>query len=314
MTITFYLNNDRKQNLYCRISEGKERAVFSLGYKVDNKDWNKAKEELAWTDPHHHTLANLKKYLGELSEEMQAQGKTNIPNRIKNTLSDITKTDGISGIDRILFNKKKSEGVPEYDCFIEAFEKFSKLKKSNYIVEVLDNEIWFHTEDTCYIGHTCEGLTAELKEMVENRRYDELYNTDLSAWNNVLMDGGEAIGSPGIGRGTMYRELFNEWRIFWADKYKEIKECVGKTDHLDAQKEDSWKALQVFMECYSESITPLQDAENLDMDLCSCLILAMLNVYDKDTCYAEYCESHFEDWDSEEIKGDFVYFTENEFV
>lgn len=67
MTIAFYLNNERKQNLYCRISEGKERAVFSLGYKVDNKDWNKVKEELVWSNPHHHTLINLKKYLNELS-------------------------------------------------------------------------------------------------------------------------------------------------------------------------------------------------------------------------------------------------------
>lgn len=305
MTITFYLNNERKQNLYCRISEGKERAVFSLGYKVDSKDWNKAKEELVWNDPHHHTLVNLKKYLSELSEEMRAQGKSDIPNRIKNTLSDITKTDGISGIDRILFNKKKSEGVPEYDSFVKAFEKFSKLKKGKYNVEVLDNQIWFHTEDICYIGHTYEGLTAELKEMVDNRWYDELYHTDFSAWNDVLTD-------PGITRGNMYRELFKEWRIFWSDKYRDIKESVGKTDHLDAMKEDSWRALQVFMECYSESTTPLQDADNLDMDLCACLILAMLNVYDKDTCYTEYCESHFADWDSEEIDGNIIYFTENE--
>ncbi len=307
MTIAFYLNNERKQNLYCRISEGKERAVFSLGYKVDNKDWNKVKEELVWSNPHHHTLINLKKYLNELSEEMRAQGKTDIPNRIKHTLSDITQTDGIAGIDRVLFNKRKSEGVPEYDCFVEAFEKFSKLKKGEYNVEVLDNEIWFHTEGNCYIGHTYEGLTAELKKMVENRWYDELYHTDFSAWNEVLSD-------PGITRGDMYRELFCTWRIFWTDKYKEIKERVGKTDHLDAMKEDSWKALQVFMECYADSTAPLQDADVLDMDLCACLILAMLNVYDKDTCYTEYCESHFTDWDSEEINGDVIFFSENDIV
>lgn len=307
MTITFYLNNERKQNLYCRISEGKEGAVFSLGYKVDSKDWNKAKEELVWSDPHHHTLINLKKYLVELSEEMRAQGKTEIPNRIKNTLSDITKNDGISGIDRILFNKKKSEGVPDYDNFVEAFEKFSKLKKGQYNVEVLDNQIWFHIQDKCYIGHTYEGLTAELGEMVENRWYDELYHSDFSAWNEVLID-------PGITRGDMYRALFNEWRIFWAEKYKDVKESVGKTDHLDALKEDSWRALQVFMECYAESTTPLQDADDLDMDLCACLILAMLNVYDKETCYSEYCELYFADWDSEDINEDVIYFKENDLV
>lgn len=314
MTITFYLNNERKQNLYCRISEGKERAVFSLGYKVDSKDWNKAKEELVWSDPHHHTLINLKKYLIELSEEMRAQGKTEIPNRIKNTLSDITKNDGISGIDRILFNKKKSESVPDYDNFVEAFEKFSKLKKGQYNVEVLDNQIWFHTQDKCYIGHTYEGLTAELGEMVENRWYDELNHSDFSAWNEVLMDGGEVLGTPGIGRGKMYRALFNEWRIFWAEKYKDVKESVGKTDHLDALKEDSWRALQVFMKCYAESTTPLQDAEDLDMDLCACLILAMLNVYDKETCYTEYCEFYFADWESEEIDEGVIYFKENDLV
>lgn len=112
----------------------------------------------------------------------------------------------------------------------------------------------------------------------------------------------------------MYCELFKEWRIFWADKYRDIKESVGKTDHLDAMKEDSWRALQVFMECYSESTTPLLDADNLDMDLCACLILAMLNIYNKDTCYTKYCEFHFADWDSEEIDGDIIYFTENELL
>lgn len=314
MTITFYLNNDRKQNLYCRISEGKERAVFSLGYKVDSKDWNKVKEELRMSDPHHHTLISLKKFLNELSEEMRAHGKSDIPNRIKNTLSDITKADGISGIDRMLFNRKKSEGVPDYDRFIAAFEKYSKLKRGEYNVEVLDNQIWFHAENICYIGHTSEGLTAELKEMVEKRWYDELYHSDFSAWNAVLMDGGEALGSPGIERGKMYPELFREWRIFWAENYREIKESIGKTNHLDALKEDSWRALQIFMECYSESTTPLQDADNLDSDLCACLILAMLNIYDKDTCYTEYCEFHFEDWDSEEINGDIIFFTENDLV
>lgn len=312
MTVTFYLNNDRKQNLYCRISDGQERAIFSLGCKVDNGCWDEKEEEPVWGTPHHYSIVNLKKYLLTLSEKMRDKGETEIPKKIKDTITPIVKSEGISGIDRFLFNKMKSTDVPGYDVFTKAFERFCKVKKGQYSVEVHDDQMWFYTEKGNYIGHTYEGLQAELNDSIARRSYVELYMTNLSAWNFVLMDDGEALGTPGIGKAQMYRQLFIEWRIYWDEKYHSIKDNGIKTSHLNHLKEDSWKALQVFMEGYAESTTPIHDAEELNMDLCACLILAMLNIYDKDTCLEEYCEYHFADWHCEEIDDQFIYFTENE--
>lgn len=311
MTIAFYLNNERKQNLYCRISDGQERAIFSLGCRLDSENWNKAADEPIWNSPRYHTIRNLKEYLRSLAEDMQEKNETAIPQKIKSIVSQIVKSEGIEGIDRHLFNKMKSKGVPEYDVFMRAFERFCKVKKGQYSVEVLDDQMWFYSDKGNYIAHTYEGLQAELNDNISRKSYDELYASDLSAWNFVLLDGGFG---PGIGKAEMYRQLFIEWKIYWAQKYDEIPKSVGRTNHLDPLKEDSWRALQVFMEGYEESETPMHDADDLDMDLCACLILAMLKIYDKDTCLEEYCEYHFTDWHCEEIDDQFIYFSENEYL
>lgn len=310
MTITFYLNNDRKQNLYCRISDGNEREVFSLGYKVEEGHWDKAKGCLNWDDSHYFTLIHLKQYLMELAEEMRAEGKTGIPNRIKNTLTEIVRVDGIMGVDKLLFNKTRSEGVPEFDLFVKAFCQYRNLNDVDFVTEVVDDQVIFHVDDCSYVANTYAGLKAELTHLVEKRSYDELVITDLSAWNAVLMDGGEVICSSGIEKGPLYRELFLQWMRYWDDKYQEVRETVGTTSHLDMMKEDSWRALQVFMDGYSSSTTPVFDAEELDWGLCPCLILAMLEIYDRESCFDEYCEFHFESWDSEEVDGEFFYFSE----
>ena len=48
MKVAFYLNENRKKNLYCRISDGVERVTFSLDYCVDAKKWDPKKEEFKW--------------------------------------------------------------------------------------------------------------------------------------------------------------------------------------------------------------------------------------------------------------------------
>lgn len=310
MTITFYLNNERKQNLYCRISDGLKRATFSLGCKVGNECWDHKNETPIYGTPHYHTVKNLKNYLITLSKELRDKGETEIPKKIKDTISQIIKSTGISGIDRFLFNKTKSIGVPEFDVFTKAFDRFCNVKDGQYSIEVIDDQIWFYTNKGNYIAHTYEGLKAELNDFISRESYEELYNTDLSAWNFVLMDGGMV---PGIGKGEMYRHLFIEWRRYWANKYNRVKRNARRNNHLEYLKEDSWKALQVFIDGYAESTTPIHDAEELDTDLCVWLILAMLQIFDKDTCLEEYCEYYFTDWHCEEIDNQFIYFSENEY-
>jgi hypothetical protein len=63
MKIVYYLNEGRKKNLYCRISDGTERVTFSLEYTVELEKWNAKKNEVDFEDFHYFTLRNFKDYL-----------------------------------------------------------------------------------------------------------------------------------------------------------------------------------------------------------------------------------------------------------
>lgn len=311
MTVTFYLNEKRKQNLYGRINNGNERSVFSLGYHVSEEMWDIKRNMLTWEDPHYYTLEKLKQFLEDKAIELRAQGKDEIPTRLKVIIEDLTNKDGIDGISRYLFDTNRAEGVPQYNTFVKAFEKFSKLKPNQYKAEPIDNKMRFHTDSAIFIVDTREGLTHEINNFIDRNLYDELSMTNLSAWNEVFMDAGEVLGRPPVPKGVFYREMYSQWRQYWSHEYEETIARGLHTNNLKEEKEDSWKALQVLMACYDTSTTIIHDAYELGMELGACAILSTLNIYNKEVCLDEYCDFNFEEWDCENIKDDYFYITED---
>ena len=112
-----------------------------------------------------------------------------------------------------------------------------------------------------------------------------------------------------------------QWETYWSEEYTDIKREVGRTEHLDELKAASWRAMQVFMECYNDTANIIDLAVEIDdFRLYPLAVLSMLKIYDDETCFDEYCEYEFEqseDWESiaiEDNKNDNEDITEVFFI
>ena len=297
MKIVYYLNEGRKKNLYCRISDGTERVTFSLEYAVEPQKWNPKKNEVNFDDLHHFTLMGFKEYLTKKYHELKNEGKDDILTRLKNEALSLIQDSGIDGVAKKMFNFFNEEtNISSYDTFIQAFEKFSNLKKEKYKVELFGTIIHFHTDDKIFEMDTYEGLTYRLKNFIKKRSYDEInIETNVNIWNEIYID-------PGIEKQIFLPEMLREWEIYWDDKYQDIREKVGKTNHLDSLKQQSWRQFQVYMGCFDTSAEAIKLAYEIDEDvLYSISVISMMNIFDAETCYDEYCEHEFfgnDEWES----------------
>ena len=297
MKISYYLNQERKKNLYCRISDSAERVTFSLEYAVDPKDWNLRKEELTSENEHYFTLRQFKEYLDKRYLEMKIDAQTEILTRLKVEAMSFIKGDGINGIARKMFDYFHEEfDIPKYADFVAAFEKYSNLKKDEYKVETMDSSILFHTKNDVFIMDTYEGKAHELSKIINNRHYDELpIMTNINIWQEIYED-------PGIEKCTFLPKLLNEWEIYWRDKYDDIKKTAGNVAHLDELKQESWRQFQAYMECFDSATDGIKLAYDInDFVLYPLAVFAMMRIYDAETCYNEYCEQEFYgygDWES----------------
>lgn len=306
MKIAYYLNEGRKKNLYCRISDGTERVSFSLGYTIDPKTWNANQEQGDYNDPYFYTLWSFKSYLGKRYHELKGLEvpSPNVLATLKSEAESFIDGTGIEGIARKMFDDdNKEDGIPTYDQFLQAFEKYSGLERSAYKAQTIDNIIHFHTAEGSVLEiDTYAGLIARLKSFVERRSYDEIYSeTNNAIWSEIYLD-------AGIEKHVFMPKLLREWKNFWDEKYTSIKERVGKTDHLDKTKEHSWRQLQVFMECYDDAGDIIELSMDIDeSDLYPMVVVTMLQVFNAEVCYDEYCESEFssgDDWESISLVDD----------
>lgn len=296
MKITYYLNEGRKKNLYCRISDAAEKVTFSMGYAVEPKMWNGQKGELSIDDIHSFTLDTFKKYLMQKYHEYKTEGKTDILTRLKNEALFLTDESGIDGIERKFFDDANSENnIPKYDDFVRAFSVYSKLPREQFKVQVMSNSIYFHTKDTVYEMDTYEGKALSLKFLVENKNYDEIcIETNVNIWSEIYLDGG-------IEKHEFLPAMLKQWENYWNDEYQETKELTGKTNQLDIHKESSWRQFQVYMACCDNGVDVINLAYSIDeFILYPISVFAMLEKFDPECCYSEYCDLEFngKDWET----------------
>jgi len=319
MRIAFYLVPGRKKNLYCRISDGKERITFSLEYAVDPEEWDGKNEMLDNEDVQYYTLSELKSRLTKKYHLLKTEAKENILTLLKNEAESLMSGNGLEGISKSVFDlENKDKGVPAYDDFVKAFEKHSGLKKGEYKIQPLDELIHFHTENDEFVIDTYQGLHARLKGYVERNSYDEIYTqTESWIWSDIYID-------AGIEKHKFMPVLLANWENIWLEKYRNIKERVGHTSHLDEMKASSWRGVQVFMGCYDDAGDIIELALKIDeMDLYPLCVITMLKIFNADVCYQEYCEYEFEQpeiWESivlddndENYNGPYFYIKSYEF-
>lgn len=135
---------------------------------------------------------------------------------------------------------------------------------------------------------TYEGKTAFLKYVIEDRSYEEVCTmTNENIWSEIYID-------AGIEKHVFLPEMLSEWEIYWDSKYQKVKETIGRTDHLDKQKEQSWRQFQVYMECYDNAGDAIDLAYEIDdFTLYPIAVITMMQIFDAETCYQEYCEWEF---------------------
>jgi hypothetical protein len=289
MKIGYYLNGERKKNLYCRISDGVKRTSFSMDYSVDPKDWDAEKEEIDDENEYYFTLINFKKYLTRKYYELQIESKDDILERLKNEAFSFMKNAGLDGVAKNMFdifNKEKK--LPKYEEFVQAFEKFSKLKKGKYIVEIIGSLIHFHVAKDVFEMDTYSGLTSRLESYIAKRSYDNIIiDTRENIWSKIY------FGTE-IDKSDFLPIMLYEWNIYWNKKYEDVRQKTGTTVHLDNEKQSSWRAFQVYMECYDNADNSIRLAFKTDEHILYPLsVITMLQIFDKETCYDEYCEYEF---------------------
>jgi hypothetical protein len=297
MKISYYLNEGRKKNLYCRISDGTERVSFSLGYAIDPTKWNVKEEEGSVDDPYYFVLRSFREYLSKRYHELKSEGLLSVLTTLKSEAESFMVEEGIDGIAQKLFDdENKEDGIPAYDEFIQAFEKYSGLEKGDYAASPLDNLVQFHTKKSdVFEIDTYEGLSARLKSFIDRKSYEEIQlMTDHLIWREIYID-------TGIEKHVFLPKILNEWEILWARLYETIQKEVGKTNHLDKMKSQSWRKFQVFMECYNDVSDVIDLALEIDdSDLYPIAVISMVSILGEERCWSEYCESEFakKEWES----------------
>jgi len=302
--ISFSVKRNNKTTLFCKISDKRGFEEIELVYHHGLVLWDNKKKKLLWEDTYYFTISDLEKHITEKYNGLVIDDN---PNPIRIMIDEIniwSLKDGIEGIARKLFNKENSEhGIPEYDKFIEAFEYYSKLNRGQYFAQTVGSEIHFKTlERNDFVIDTYEGKTRNLRYYIDQKSYDEIYTmTNESFWSEIYLD-------AGIEKEVFIPQMLSEWETYWDTLYDRIKLSVGSTEHLNDSKEKSWRQMQAFMDGYNDAGDIIKLALNFDdMTLYPIAVVTMMNIFNVDVCYSEYCEYEFfgsDEWDSICVRDD----------
>ena len=205
-------------------------------------------------------------------------------------------TGGIQGIARQMFDLENSlQGVYKYDVFITAFELYTGLKKEQYTAQTVGEQIHFQAKGKKYEMNTWVGKIIELKWFIENRSYEEIYTmTDEFIWSEIYID-------AGIEKAKFIPNMLREWETYWNTLYNNRNAEIGYTSHLDKMKDESYREFQAFIDTYNDAGDAIKLAREFnDMKLYPIAVITMMNIFNPEVCYDEYCELEFYqgDWDS----------------
>ena len=248
-----------------------------------------------YDNQYHYTLIDFERFICKSIEDNNLDPSLNKAKRIVDE-------KGLKGLAEYLFNSSaKSIGIPKYSDFIEAFEYFIKKENLVYEVQTVRHVICFKIDECEYLMDTYEGKTEELKYLIESKAYDEIYiMTNENIWSEIYLD-------SGIDKGTFIPLMLEFWEEYWDNLYEKIKRDVSKTNHLDSRKEKSWRQFQIFSESYNDIGDIIKFAFELDdFELYPIAVITMMNIFNADVCYNEYCECEFNtnDWESIWVKED----------
>jgi hypothetical protein len=281
-----------QENQYFHLSKDNELVFryfnneLKLNYFPKKTDWNISENYLNWKNPYYYILLNLPELYSEI-------GINQID--VQNKFQKIINKDGIDGLCEHLFDIENINSVPKFKEFRAVILDFFGEKDVLKAMQPVGSRFYVKYKNIEYVVDTYTGLQKELESYFSAKSYSEIYTmTNMEYWSNIYLD-------AGIEKAIFIPELLKNWERFWIDEYKQISQRIGKTSYLDAMKERSWRQFQIFSEGYNEAGDIIKFSYDLDdLDLYPLVVYSMLNIFDKECCYQEYCELEFEcdDWES----------------
>lgn len=294
------VQNEDKNGLHVIIKFKNISKKINLKYKPKKSDWDYEKNELVSDHQYYYTLLDIRKYIFSFtSRESSNIKKEKVLIKAVSDIENEIEFGGINTLTGFLFdwynNKNK---VPSYILFIEAIDYFLQSngnKNAKYTVQTLGEIILFKTDSQAYIINTYEGKIDELKYFIETKAYSEIYTmTNQGIWSEIFLD-------SRIPKEEYIPVMQNLWEEFWDELYLSKNKSIGSTKHLDKSKDKSWRQFQVFTDSYNNVSDIIKYAYKLDYTtMYPIAVITMLNIYNQEVCYAEYCEYEFEygDWES----------------
>ncbi len=294
LIICYSKTHETNDTLHINLQYKKDAVILDLFYKPQKKEWDKEKSFLSWESQYHYSLSDFARYIHSLFETMN---KSIIS--FKKLVSEIKSiiNDNIENVQEFIFDYNNRENdVPSYADFLKAFEFHSKLTRKQYEAQGLGNIIHIKTKKGEFELSCYQSLTENLKSFIDNYSYDEIYTeTDEHIWSEIYID-------AGIEKSRFIPVMQNELERYWRTLYNRIKEEIGITDHLDKNKEESWRMFKTFIELYNDSGSIIELAYNFDeMVLYPISVISMMQIFNAEVCYDEYCELEFDagkEWES----------------
>lgn|GEM_PF-2318489 len=286
--ITFSYN---QKGFSCNIKYNFIKETICFQYFPSKENWNEINNELNWEDPFYFMSHSFKNKLQRLIEKNNETEIYNLILEVKKIIS----LKGIQGVSEYIFNtENKKHGIPPYQDFIKAFELFIE-KDIKYEPKIVGHLMYFKTEKEEYTINTYEGKVKELKSFVENFSTEEIYTmTNKNIWSEIYID-------AGILKEDFVPQLLDNWEIYWDNLFQKILKEVGSIEHLKSLKNKSYRQFQTFIESYNDIGNIIQFAYKIDdYALYPLCVLTMLQIFDAECCFLEYCEWEFEslEWSS----------------
>ncbi len=281
MKVSFYLNKERKKNLYCRLSEGTKRTTFSLKQEIKPEHWNEQKAFLNDDSQYSYTLFSLKRYILERDQALKLDDVQKKLDVLREEIENLLGGIGLERLNKVFWNANAERfGFEHYELFIKAIEKHSGFKREQLKVATLGYCLNYSTPDNkTYEILSYSSFKHFLMSILERKSYDEIYTeTWPEIWREVFDDS--------FDKEKFVLEFYKQWDVFWNKKREEL----GHTDHIEKLRLESMTHFNVVINsCTQENIFDIV-TEVDDMELYSIYIITMLQIYNTEACFEEYAE------------------------
>lgn len=255
-----------------------EKLILNFNYFPIESDWDIKENYLDWKNPFYYSLLSI-------PNKLMSNDSENIINEYRSLI----KKGGIELLYTELFNQEyTNKGIPPFHEFHQAVNKYFKKKIRIDQLQAVGPNIHVNFKDSEYIVSTYGGLRDELNFYCSTDSFDDISTmTDSRHWSEIYLD-------SGIEKSKFIPKLLNNWERYWEKTFTEIRNEIGSSIHLETRKERSWRQFQIFSEAYNDAGDIIQFSYDLDdLDLYPLVVLSMLQIFDKDICFLEYCELEF---------------------